>query len=142
MPADSAKHLCAAVLATICVIGLAACGEVVSTSSFKGEEGVVAQRISQFQSDATKSENETICHNDLAAALKKRIETSGGSCKQAIKDQLAEIDTFTLSISSIDISGDTASALVKSNYAGKIKPSKLTLVREDRTWKISGVGSA
>jgi hypothetical protein len=142
MPAESAKHLCAAVLATICVIGLAACGEVVSTGSFKGEKGVVAQRISQFQNDATKSENETICHDDLAAALKKRIENSGGSCKQAIKDQLAEIDTFTLSITSIEISGDTATALVKSNFAGKLEPSKLMLVREDRTWKVSGVGSA
>jgi hypothetical protein len=140
MPANSAKHLCVAVLAVICAVVLAACGEVVSTGSFKGEKGIVAQRISQFQNDATKSENETICHNDLAAALKKRLEDDGGNCKQAIKDQLAGIDTYSLSITSIDISGDAATALVKSNYSGKTKPSKLFLVREDRTWKISGVG--
>jgi hypothetical protein len=142
MSVDSAKHLCAALLAAACVIGLAACGEVVSTSSFKGEKGVIAQRISQFQSDATKSENETICHSDLAAALKARLRVANDNCQQAVKDQLAEIDEFTLSITSIDISGDTATALVTSTYSGKTKSSELDLVREDRTWKISGVGSA
>jgi hypothetical protein len=139
MPTNPTRHLCIAAMATICAIGLAACGEVVSTGSFKGEKGIVAQRISQFQSDATKGENETICHNDLAAALKTRLQSDGGNCKQAIKDQLVGVDTFSLSITSIDISGGMATALVKSNYAGKTKPSKLLLVREDRTWKISGV---
>jgi len=142
MPANPAKHLCIAVLATICAAGLAACGEVVSTGSFKGEKGIVAQRISQFQNDATKGENETICHNDLAAALKRRLKNDGGNCQQAIKDQLAGVDTYSLSITSIEISGNAATALVKSNYSGKTKPGKLMLVREDRTWKISGVGSA
>jgi hypothetical protein len=141
MEANSAKHLCVALLAALCAVGLTACAEVVSTGSFKGEKGIVAQRISQFQNDATKGENETICHNDLAAALKKRLAHDGGNCNQAIKDQLAGVDTYSLSISSIEISGYAATALVKSNYSGKTKPSKLLLVREDRTWKISGVGS-
>jgi Domain of unknown function (DUF4878) len=137
MGPNSAKHLCAVLLTIVSVIVLTACGEVVSTGSFKGEQGNVARRISEFQNDATKSDNKTICHSDLAATIRNQLRSHGGDCQQVIKDQLAQIDGFTLSITSINISGDTATALVKSTYAGKTKPSTLELVKEGKTWKIS-----
>jgi hypothetical protein len=137
MASQVIKYICTALLLGAVTIAVAGCGEEeVSTGSFKGAQGEVAQRISEFQSSATKGENQSICKSDLAASLTARLS----DCQQAIKDQLAEIDKFTLSIESVAIEGDTATATVKSVYGGKTKPSKLKLVKEGKDWKISGLG--
>jgi len=138
MGSATIKHICTAPLLLALAIGLIACGEEVSTSSFKGEQAEVAKRISDFQSDATKGETKSICQNDLTAALRTRLKGSS-ECEKAIKDQLAEIDTFTLSIESIAIKGTSASAQVKSTYSGKTKSHTLELLKEGQNWKISSV---
>ena len=57
----------------MCVPVLAACGSTASTSGFKGVEHEVAQRVADLQSDATSSNREKICKNDLAAAIVTKL---------------------------------------------------------------------
>jgi hypothetical protein len=122
------------------VVGLGACGSAVSTSGFKGTQHEVAQAISNLQSDATSGDQKKICANDLAGAVVTRL---GGAkaCEKAIKDQLAEIDSLTVSVQSIQLgaAGTTASARVKSTFAGKTRPSTVALVKEAGKWKISAL---
>jgi hypothetical protein len=119
--------------------GIAACGTAAtSTSSFKGEQQKVAQAVANLQSDATALEAKKICNEDLAAANVAQLNASGG-CKHAIESQLKQIDSFEVTIESVQVSGDKATASVKSVYSGKKAIQTMTLVKEGGKWRISGL---
>jgi copper chaperone CopZ len=126
--------LCAPLL----VSGVAACASTVSTSSFKGEPEKVAQAVAHLQSHATALEAKKICGEDLAAANVARLSKATGGCKQAIETQLKQIDSFETTVESVKVSGDTATAQVKSIHSGKKAVQALTLVKEGGKWRISG----
>jgi len=116
---------------------LAGCGETVSTSSFKGEQRHVAETVSNFQKDATASDEQKLCANDLAKTLTKRLGAAGG-CQAVVKRQLGQVDALNLTVDSITVTGASAQARVKSTWAGKSRVSTLSLVKEGSRWKISG----
>jgi len=135
-PRSALSGLCLLAL----MAGLTACGETASTSGFKGESHNVAQTVSDFQSDASASNQKKLCENDLAVTLTARLHGAGG-CQAVLKEQLREIDGLSLTIESIAVNGASATAHVKSTYSGKNRISTLTLVREGSHWKISGLSS-
>jgi hypothetical protein len=136
----NAKHATALLCLALLALGLAACGATVSTSGFKGEQHAIAQTISDFQADATASDEKKICANDLAAAVVARLGATK-RCERAIKDQLAEIDNLEAKVESIQLGpgAATASARVKSTHAGKRRVSTVVLVKEGSNWKISAL---
>jgi hypothetical protein len=151
----SLKRAPALLCIPLCALGLTACGTTVSTAGFQGEERAVAQRISNLQSDATAGDEQKICANDLASPVVERLSgiqpTPGpvparalAGCKTAIKNQLAEVDRFDLSVQSIQLGAAgaprTATARVKSVWSGKTRPSTVLLVKEGATWKIERLG--
>ena len=121
-------------------VGVVACGNTVSTAGFKGEEHAVAQAISNLQSDATAADQKKICASDLASAVIARLGGTKG-CEQAIKNQLAEIDSLEVKVQSITLGagGATATTRVKSTYGGKRVYRTVTVVKEGGTWKVSGL---
>ncbi len=125
------------------VLGLAGCGNTTSTAGFKGEAHEVAQAISNFQSDATARNEQKICKDELAGAVVTRLDGVKEGCKQALKNQLAEVDSFELNVQSVQVNASstppTATAQVKSVRQGKSRPGTLTLVKEGGKWKISGI---
>jgi hypothetical protein len=129
--------------ASMLAVGLAACASTTSTAPFKGEAHEVAQTVSNLQSDATARNEQKICANDLANGLVIRLNAAKGGCMQAIKNQLAEVDSFELSVQSVQVNAagahPTATAQVKSVNAGKTRLGTLTLVKEGGKWKISGI---
>jgi hypothetical protein len=129
--------------ATLAAVTLTACATTVSTSPFKGEAHEVAQTIANLQSDVTAADEQKICANDLASAIVARLNTAPGGCKQAIKNQLAEIDSLEVNVTAVRVSAAgaqrTASASVTSVYAGKKRAGTVSLVKEGGKWKISGV---
>jgi hypothetical protein len=124
-------------LTLACAAALGACGETVSTSSFKGESRHVAETVSDFQKNATASDEQKLCADDLAKTLTKRLGAAGG-CQAVIKKQLGQVDALNLTVASIAVNGATAQARVKSTWAGKSRVSTLSLVKEGSRWKISG----
>jgi hypothetical protein len=129
-------------LALLCLapLSIAACGSTVSTSGFSGERHAVAQRIADLQSDVTSSDRKKVCTNDLAASVVKGLGGRKG-CESALKTQLAEIDNLEAKVSSISIpaGASTATARVKSTYAGKSRVGTVSLVKEGKTWKVAAV---
>ena len=123
----------------LAAVALAACGSTVSTSAFKGEQKAAAQSVANLQADATANEPGKICSQDLAAGVVAKLGGKHG-CEQAIKDQLAEIDNLGVSAQSVTIGpgSNTATATVKSTYAGKSRVGTISLVREGGTWKVAG----
>jgi hypothetical protein len=79
----------------------------------------------------------------LAASVVTPLNRVRGGCTQAIKNQLAEIDSFELSIKAVHSptpgTPPRATATVKSIYAGKSRPSTVSLVKEAGRWKVSGL---
>jgi hypothetical protein len=138
------KRTLALLLASLPGMGLWACGNTASVSTaFKGEDHEVAQAISNLQADATTANEQRVCANDLANAVVTRLSRAKGGCRQAIKTQLAEVDSFELSVQSIQVSGAgarrTAIAHVKSLHSGKTSSSTVLLVKEGGKWRISSL---
>lgn len=128
--------LCAPLLAT----GVAACGTTTtSTSSFHGEQQLVAKVVARLQSHATGAEPSKICGEDLAAARVAQLNRSPGGCKHAIESQLKQIDNFETTVESVTIVGKTATARVKATYAGKQAIQTMSFVKEAGGWRASGV---
>ncbi len=138
------KHSAMPVLLTLLAAALSACATTTTSNSFKGEQHAAAQTIANLQSAATAGEAGKICKQLLSTALVARLNASAGGCQQAIKKQLEEIDSFEVTVQSVKLGASgakqTATAVVKSIYAGKNALSTLTLVKEDGAWKISGLG--
>ncbi len=126
-------------LAPLLATGIAACGSTVSTGSYKGESQKVAQRISDFQSDAAAGEAQKLCGKDLASAVQARLRAAGGNCVQALKNQLGAIDAYELTVKSIAVHGASATASVKSTWSGKPRTSTMRLVKEGGSWKITAL---
>lgn len=131
-----------AISATLC---LAACGATSSTSSssssFTGEKKQVAEAISSFQSDATSLEASKICSELLAKPVKSRLESKGGSCEKSIKTQLEGVDTFSVTVEEISLSGEKATAKVKSTVCGKEAPGAISFEKEKGSWMISDLSA-
>jgi Domain of unknown function (DUF4878) len=127
-------------LAVAFSLTVAACGSTVSPGNFKGESQAVAQAISNFQSDATAGNQQKLCQNDLARPVQERLKSASGGCQQALKSQLQQIDNFDLTVESISVSGETATAKVKSTYSGKNRLGTIQLVKEGKSWKIASLG--
>lgn len=121
---------------------LTACGDsTVSTGAFKGEQQKVAQAIADLQSEATAGEEAKICEDVLTSSIVTRL---GGTkaCKQAVKNQLAEVDSLEVSVQSVQLTSgaDTATASVLSVHEGKKKLGTVSLAKEGGKWKISALG--
>jgi hypothetical protein len=134
-----ARLALALALASALALCLAACGSSVSTSSFKGESHAVAQRISDFSSDATEGSETKVCENDLASSVKARLAAAGEECRKALGPQLGQIDTIELSVQSIAVKGNTATARVKSTWSGRTVIGTLALVKEGGAWKVAAL---
>jgi hypothetical protein len=141
MGATGFKRTSASVLSLALALGFSACAATGSSNSFKGEEHAVAQTVSDLQSQATALEASKICKEDLSAARVSSLNSAGG-CKKAMEAQIKGIDNFETTVESVQISGATALARVKSTYSGKNTITTLTLVKEGSRWKISGSGAA
>lgn len=127
-------------LAVLLALSVNACGSTVSTSGFKGEAHAVAQRISDLQSDVSALNEQKICERDFSRAARARLSTAGSTCKQALKRQLASIDDYELTVEKIAVRGTTATARVRSTWAGKLSTNTLELVKERGGWRVEGVG--
>ena len=129
--------LCAPLLA----LGASACASTSTLSSFKGEEHAVAQVVSNLQSYGTAGEAQKICSELLANTVTARLSSAPGGCKHALKEQLTQVDTPEVTVEKVKLHGATsATAEVKSTYAGKAKLTTVTLVKENGAWKISKLG--
>jgi hypothetical protein len=135
------KRALALFCAPALALGLSACAATVSTSGLKGEAKAAAETIKDLQSNVTAGDQKKICEGDLASAVVKRLASSKGGCQEAVKKQLAEIDSVELTVEAVQISGTTATARVKSIYSGKKRISSMSLVKEGAgsksKWKIS-----
>jgi hypothetical protein len=139
MLTSSIQRTCPLLAAALLALGLTACGSTVSTGSFKGEAHAVAQRISDYQADIAAASEQKLCSEDLSSAVRARLSTPSGGCKQALKRQLGSIDDYEVTVEKVAVSGATATAVVKSTWSGKSRLTTFELVKEGGSWRIAGL---
>jgi hypothetical protein len=131
------RHGAALATAALLSGGLGACANsTVSTSGFKGPSKGVAQRIADFQSNVAGGDDRKICNQDLASAVRARL---AGGCARALHAQLGAIDDYELSVKSIAVSGNSATARVRSTWSGRTRTDTLALVKEGGAWRIAAL---
>src|SRR5689334_11475843 len=112
-----------------------------SSGKFTGDQRLVANTIEDFESAASKGDQDKVCSDFLSKDLVATYAKQGGSCEKAVDGALKDTDTFGLTVESVSISGQQATAKVKADRGKKDVPETLTLVKEGSGWRISDFGT-
>src|SRR5829696_8634629 len=109
-----------------------------SAADFQGEQKAVAQAVEDFQDAGTDRDANKVCSQFLAPALVRTIETSTKTtCANALDDRLDDTDSFDLTVDKVAVSGDTATATVKSETGDDDRVDTFKLVRVGQNWKLA-----
>jgi hypothetical protein len=108
-----------------------------SSGKFKGDQRLVANTVEDFESAASKGDQDKICRDLLAKALVAQYAQHGGTCEKAVDGALKDTDSFGLTVESVAINGEQASARVKADRGKHDVMQTLTLVKQGPGWRIS-----
>jgi hypothetical protein len=112
-----------------------------SSGKFRGEQRLVANTVEDFESAASKGDQDQICRELLAKALIAQYAQRGGTCEKAVDGVLKDSDSFGLTVESVRIADARATARVKADRGKKDVLRDLTLVKEGPGWRISAFRS-
>jgi len=138
-------HRWAPILAALAAFALAGCTAQSSTKDssgkFRGDQRLVANTVEDFESAASKGDQEQICRDLLAKALVNEYARRGGTCEDAVDGALKDTDSFGLTVESVSITGGQATARVKADRGKNDVMRTLTLVKQGTGWRISEFGA-
>jgi len=114
--------------------GVAACGGGPSDTER------VHAAVEEFGRATAAKDYQGLCDRLLAPDLVQQVESQGLPCEVALRQGLGEVEAPTLTIGRIEVSGDRATADVRSAAAGE-PPSRdtLQLVRVGESWRIASL---
>jgi Putative lumazine-binding len=121
-------------LLVVLLVALAGCGGGPSDTE------QVHTAVEEFGKATAAKDYQRLCDRLLAPALVEEVEASGLPCEVALRQGLGEVRAPTLTIGRIEVTGDRATADVRSAAAGE-PPSRdtLQLVRVDDAWRIASL---
>ena len=108
-----------------------------SSGKFRGESRLVANTIEDFESAASKGDQDQICRDLLAKPLVATYAKRGGTCEHAVDGALKDTDSFGLTVESVRVDGTQATARVKADRGKKDVIRTITLAKEGPGWRIS-----
>jgi predicted small lipoprotein YifL len=116
---------------------LAGCGEQGPTP-----EEQVRSTVAEFGRATAAKDYQALCDRILAPTLVEEVESIGLPCEAALRRGLGEVQDPRLTIGTIEVRDDEATAEVRTSAAGE-EPSQdtLQLVNVDGKWKISSLGT-
>jgi hypothetical protein len=121
----------------LALLVLVGCGDAGPTP-----EEQVRTTVSEFGQATAAKDYRTMCTRLLAPKLVETVQQVGLPCEAALKRGLQGVRDPRLTIGTVKIDGDKATAEIRTSAAGE-EPSKdtLELVNINGTWKISSLGS-
>ena len=108
-----------------------------SSGKFTGDQRLVANTIEDFESAASKGDQDQICRELLAKPLIATYAKRGGTCEHAVDGALKDTDSFGLTVESVSIAGGEATARVKADRGKNDVIRTITLAKEGPGWRIS-----
>jgi hypothetical protein len=123
------------ILALACV-PLAGCGD-----SGPSDEEQVRQTVTTFARSVEAKDYKALCDRVLAPKLIQEVEQIGLPCEVALERGLGGVEDPRLTVGTIEITGESATAEVRTSAAGQ-SPSRdtLKLERVGDSWRISSLG--
>jgi hypothetical protein len=112
-----------------------------SSGKFTGDQRLVANTIEDFESAASKGDQDQICRELLAKPLIATYAKRGGTCEHAVDGALKDTDSFGLTVESVRITDTDATARVKADRGKKDIIQTMSLVKEGPGWRISAFGA-
>jgi hypothetical protein len=107
-------------------------------SQFKGEQRAVAQAVEDLESAAQDSDETKLCTQVLAKAFADKIAAAGGGCESAVNAALKDTDSTDMTVESVSVNGDDATAKVKFETGKTDRRGNVSLVREGGRWRVAG----
>ena len=107
------------------------------TSKFTGDQRLVANTVEDFESAASKGDQDKICRDLLATALVRQFAQRGGTCEKAVDGALKDADSFNLTVEKVAINRQDATATVKADRGKKDINQAIALVKQGAGWRIS-----
>jgi hypothetical protein len=107
--------------------------------TFRGDQRQAAQAVVDFASAANSGDEQRLCGTLLAKALATRLAAAGRGCPAVVHEAIRDADSVDLTVQSVRVTGDRASARVKLETGKKDRTTTLTLVREGGGWRIAGL---
>jgi hypothetical protein len=133
-------------LAVVVAVALGGCTSQSTTKDssdkFRGDERLVANTVEDFESAASKGQQDKICRDLLAKALVAQYAQHGGTCEKVVDGALKDTDAFGLTVERVTITGTQAAVRVKADRGKKDILQSLTLVKQGQGWRISAFGAA
>src|SRR5690349_2612159 len=106
------------VVAALAALALAGCGD-----SGPGAETQIRSALDEFQQATAAKDYETLCAKVFAPKLVETVEQIGLPCETALKKGFEDVRDPRISVGSVTVDGDTATAQVRSSAAGQ-EPSE------------------
>ena len=100
----------------------------------------VHDAVEAFGQASAAKDYQRLCDDLLAPKLVSEVESAGLPCELALKQGLGDVAAPKLTIGTIRVTGDSATADVQSSARGE-EPSRdtLQLVRVDDSWRIASL---
>jgi hypothetical protein len=126
------RRLFVALLAGIALVG---CG------GGPTEEEQVRSTVDAFSKATAAKDYDKLCKQLLAPKLLEQVEQAGLPCEVALSKGLGEVKDPKVTIGQITVSGDTATADIRTSAAGE-QPSRdtLKLSKIGGRWRIASLG--
>jgi hypothetical protein len=133
------RRLVALLLPVLALAGCAPAGGGVDTGKFKGDAKKVAKTLDDLADAGRRGDAQRICSQLLSRRRVDALDRGGRTCSDVVDDQVDDADVFTLDVDSISVTGNTATARVRSQYDGDKVPRTALLVRESGRWRLDGI---
>jgi hypothetical protein len=114
---------------------LAACGGA-------DEEQQVRDTMQQFARATADKDYQALCDDLLDESLLEKLRARNLPCEVALRTGLEDVERPSLTVRSVSVDGDRASAVVRTTAANQ-EPSedRVQLVRRDGEWRITALAS-
>ena len=131
MPAP--RTLAAALLVAV-ALAVAGCGA--------DDEADVRETLDRYVAAIQSKDYQTICDDIFSERLIEKLRGVNLPCETALQRGFTEVERPTITVRSVKIDGDNASAVARSDAANQ-EPSEDTirLSKEDGKWKIVALSS-
>ena len=124
-------------LLVVAACAVAGCGESGPT-----DEQRIRGALAEFGRATAERDYRALCDRILAPELIETVEQVGLTCELALRKGFEDVEDPRLAVGAIDVSGDRATAEVRSSATGE-SPSQDTveLVKVGEGWRIASLGS-
>ena len=121
----------------LALCALAGCGD-----SGPSDEQRIRATLSEFQRATAARDYRALCDRILAPKLIETVKQIGLPCEVALEKGFEDVEDPRLTVGTIEVKEDTATARVRSSAAGQ-SPSEDTveLVRIGDRWRIASLGA-